>query len=65
VLVPQSSIWFVHSKDDPVTVPDKTVVPLHKRLMAAGAQNIVFSYYDHGEVGGTVKVSWTSSDLII
>ncbi len=40
-------IWFVHSKDDPVTVPDKTVVPLHKRLMAAGAQNIIFSYYDH------------------
>lgn len=40
-------IWFVHSKDDPVTVPDKTVVPLHKRLKAAGAQNVKFSYYDH------------------
>lgn len=40
-------IWFVHSKDDPVTVPDKTVVPVHKRLVAAGAKDVILSFYDH------------------
>ena len=40
-------IWFIHAKDDPVTVPDKTVVPTYERLKAAGARNVVFSYYDH------------------
>jgi len=40
-------IWFVHSKDDPVTIPDETVVPLHKRLVDAGAENVHFSFYDH------------------
>jgi len=40
-------IWFVHSKDDPVTKPDETVVPLYHRLMGAGATNVHFSYYDH------------------
>ncbi len=40
-------IWFVHCKDDPVTLPEKTVVPFYKRLIAAGAENVHFSYYDH------------------
>ncbi len=50
-------IWFIHSADDPVTRPETTVVPLYKRLMAAGAENIHFSYYKHvvditGQYGG-------------
>ena len=40
-------IWFVHAKDDPVTIPGETVVPLYHRLIGAGAPNIHFSYYDH------------------
>jgi predicted peptidase len=40
-------IWFVHSKDDRTTVPDETVVPVYKRLVAAGAKNVHFTYYDH------------------
>lgn len=40
-------IWFVHSKDDGTTVPENTVVPVYKRLKAAGAKNVYFSYYDH------------------
>ena len=50
-------IWFVHSKDDPVTLPEETVVPLYQRLKAAGAGDVYFSYYDHviditGQYGG-------------
>lgn len=40
-------IWFVHSKDDPTTVPDQTVVPVYNRLKAAGAKNVYFTFYDH------------------
>jgi predicted peptidase len=40
-------IWFIHSKDDQTTIPDKTVIPLYNRLMDAGAPNVHFSYYDH------------------
>lgn len=40
-------IWFVHSKDDATTIPDLTVVPVHKRLVAAGAKNVHFTYYEH------------------
>lgn len=40
-------IWFIHSKDDPVTLADETVVPLYQRLKAAGATNVHFSFYDH------------------
>lgn len=40
-------IWFVHAKDDMTTKPDETVVPLYKRLKQAGANNVVFSYYDN------------------
>ncbi len=40
-------IWFVHSKDDATTVADDTVVPVYKRLVAAGAKNVHFTFYDH------------------
>ena len=40
-------IWFVHSKDDETTKPNQTVLPVYNRLMAAGAKNVHFSFYDH------------------
>jgi predicted esterase len=40
-------IWFVHAADDQTTVPDETVLPVYKRLIAAGAKNVHLSYYDH------------------
>jgi predicted esterase len=40
-------IWFVHSKDDGTTKPNETVVPVYNRLIAAGARNVHFSFYDH------------------
>ncbi|WP_304236969.1 prolyl oligopeptidase family serine peptidase [Jiulongibacter sediminis] len=40
-------IWFVQSKDDQVTDPQITVVPVYNRLKAAGAPNVHFSFYDH------------------
>ena len=40
-------IWFIHSEDDTTTPPDKTVVPMVKRLRELGGQRIHFSYYDH------------------
>ena len=40
-------IWFVHSKDDGVTIADQTVVPVYKRLNAAGAKNVHFTFYEH------------------
>jgi predicted esterase len=51
-------IWFVHSADDKTTLPDETVLPVYKRLKAAGAANVHLSYYDHvvditGLVGGS------------
>lgn len=45
--IKEKSIWFIHSKDDPVTKPEDTVVPVYNRLMTAGARNVHFSYYDH------------------
>ncbi len=50
-------IWFVHSKDDRVTKPEETVLPLYERLKAAGAVDVHLSYYDHvvdltGQYGG-------------
>ncbi|MBL7816845.1 MAG: prolyl oligopeptidase family serine peptidase [Saprospiraceae bacterium] len=40
-------IWFIQAKDDPVTLPNITVVPVYERLKKAGAKNVYFSYYDH------------------
>ncbi|TLP79177.1 prolyl oligopeptidase family serine peptidase [Maribacter sp. ACAM166] len=46
-LIKEVPIWFIHSKDDTTTLPDETVVPLYKRLIAAGAPNVHFSFYNH------------------
>jgi poly(3-hydroxybutyrate) depolymerase len=40
-------IWFIQSKDDPVTIPATTVVPVYERLKKAGAKNVHFTFYDH------------------
>lgn len=40
-------IWFTHAKNDPVVKPDETVVPTYKRLIAAGAQNVHFTFWDN------------------
>ena len=40
-------IWFIQSKDDPVTIPSNTVVPVYERLKKAGAKNVHFTFYDH------------------
>jgi predicted esterase len=40
-------MWFIHAKEDPTTVADHTVVPLYHRLKAAGAKNVLFTFYDH------------------
>ncbi len=44
--IKNTPIWFVHSKDDKTTVPEKTVVPVYNRLKNLGASNLHFSYYD-------------------
>ncbi len=40
-------IWFIQSKDDKVTDPLTTAVPVYERLKKAGAKNVHFSFYDH------------------
>jgi len=40
-------IWFVHSADDKTTVPEETVLPTYKRLIAAGGKDIHLSYYQY------------------
>lgn len=40
-------IWFIQSKDDGVTNPTNTVVPVYERLKKAGAPNVHFTFYDH------------------
>lgn len=45
--IKQVPIWFIHSKDDPVTKPNETAVPVYERLKAIGAPNVYFSYFDH------------------
>ncbi len=39
-------IWFTHSKIDPVVKPEDYVVPTYKRLIAAGAKDVHFTYWD-------------------
>ena len=39
-------IWFTHAKNDPVVKPDRYVVPTYERLMAAGAKNCHFTFWD-------------------
>lgn len=40
-------IWFIHSKDDPVTRANETAVPAYEKLIKAGATNVHFSFFDH------------------
>lgn len=40
-------IWFIQSKDDKVTDPLLTAVPVYERLKKAGAKNVHFSLFDH------------------
>lgn len=40
-------IWFIHSKDDQTTIPEKTVIPVYNRLISEGASNVHFTFYDH------------------
>lgn len=39
-------IWFTHAKNDPVVIPSETVDATYKRLCAAGAADVHFSYFD-------------------
>ena len=39
-------IWFVHSKNDPVVVPEKYALATYERLVKAGAKNLHFSFFD-------------------
>ena len=39
-------IWFVHSADDKTTLPEETVLPVYRRVKAAGAADVHLSYYD-------------------
>ena len=39
-------IWFTHAKNDPIVIPEKYVVPTYERIMAAGAKNCHFTYWD-------------------
>ena len=40
-------IWFTHSKDDPTVAPNDYTVATYNRLIAAGAKNVHFTYYDN------------------
>jgi poly(3-hydroxybutyrate) depolymerase len=40
-------IWFIQAKDDKVTDPLLTAVPVYDRLKKAGAKNVHFSFFDH------------------
>lgn len=39
-------MWFVHAKNDPVVRPEQYAVPTYRRLMAAGAENCHFTYWE-------------------
>ena len=43
----KQSIWYIHSKDDPVTKADKTIIPTYQRIMDVGAKDVHLSLYDH------------------
>ncbi len=44
--IQEKPIWFTHAKNDPVVKPQETVEATYKRLMAAGAQNVHFTFWD-------------------
>ncbi len=39
-------IWFIHAQNDPVVKPQDYAVPTYKRLIAAGAENCHFTYWE-------------------
>ncbi len=39
-------IWFIHAQNDPVVKPMYYAVPTYQRLMAAGAENCHFTYWE-------------------
>lgn len=39
-------IWFTHAKNDPVVKPEDSVLPTYRRLIAAGAKNVHFTFWD-------------------
>ncbi|WP_010519876.1 prolyl oligopeptidase family serine peptidase [Croceivirga radicis] len=41
------AIWYIHSKDDPITKAALTVIPTFDRLIDAGAEDVHLSLYDH------------------
>ncbi len=45
--IKDTPIWFVHASADDTTPAADTVIPLHKRLLAAGASDVHLSLYDH------------------
>jgi predicted peptidase len=40
-------IWFIQAKDDKVTDPVTTVIPVYERLKKVNAKDVHFSFYDH------------------
>ncbi len=44
----QTPLWFAHAKGDELVDPKETVLPLYRRLVAAGA-SVHVTYYDHVE----------------
>ena len=46
-ILAKQSIWYIHSKDDPVTKANNTVIPTYEKLMDAGAKDVHLSLYDH------------------
>ncbi|MGN0477877.1 MAG: prolyl oligopeptidase family serine peptidase [Hominenteromicrobium sp.] len=44
--IAQKPIWFTHAKTDTTVPPEETVVPTYMRLLAAGGQNIHFTFWD-------------------
>ncbi len=40
-------IWFTQAATDKTVAPDKTTIPTYKKLIALGAKNVHFSYFDN------------------
>lgn len=40
-------IWFTQAATDKIVAPDKHTIPTYKRLIALGAKNVHFSYFDN------------------
>ena len=56
-------IWFTHAKNDPIVPPDRYVKPTYERIMAAGAKNCHFTFWDrivelHGEFKNEKGEPW-------